>query len=243
MKLVNTAGLLAMLMVLTGCAAQAPVDPDAASRSSAAAKSPGQAIGDVNQLSLEEAMAKLEAAGVPYKVRVVGPEGTILTEPKAVSGKGKWKALGLLDGTSDSIVLSSEIRPGDGVKILVEPKIQPSFSPTATPTLATAATPTAAPTVTITYVITADGPISNTTFGNMVDGKMGQEQANDVSSPFTKEYVFTEEELSGAFDSFVVTAQAGEGATTISCQIMANGRELAKKQTSTGPYAVVMCSS
>ena len=96
--------------------------------------------------------------------------------------------------------------------------------------------------MTIKYVVTADGPISSTTFGNMVGGSVSTEQANGAPSPVSKEYFFPYDKVSGGFNSFSVTAQAGEGTTTITCQILRNGNEI-KKQTSTGPYAVVMCNS
>jgi hypothetical protein len=75
----------------------------------------------------------------------------------------------------------------------------------------------------------------------MIDGNMSTEQANDVASPFTKEYTFTQRQFEGDFRSFSVSAQAGTGTATISCQINVDEMKGAVK-TSTGPYAIVMCT-
>ncbi|BCW71868.1 hypothetical protein [Arthrobacter sp. NicSoilB8] len=91
-------------------------------------------------------------------------------------------------------------------------------------------------------MITADGPISSTTFGNSVGGRMNTEQASDVLSPFVKEYTYTQEMFMRKSHSFSVSAQAGEGATTISCQIKIDDNA-GPVNTSTGPYAVVMCTN
>ena len=121
--------------------------------------------------------------------------------------------------------------PGDEVRLIMEPMV-PKPSATA------AQTQTAG--ITISYVVTADGPISSTTFGNSLYGKLSTEQANGVSSPFQKDYFFPESQIERGYNTFGVTAQSGEGATTITCQILRNGVQTAK-QTSTGPYAVVSC--
>ncbi|MCF3139701.1 hypothetical protein LRQ04_10585 [Paenarthrobacter sp. AR 02] len=120
---------------------------------------------------------------------------------------------------------------GDEVRLIMEPMV-PKPSATAAPTQPAG--------ITISYVITADGPISSTTFGNSLYGKLSTEQANDVSSPFQKDYFFTESQIERGYNTFGVTAQSGEGATTITCQILRNGVQTAK-QTSTGPFAVVSC--
>lgn len=137
-----------------------------------------------------------------------------------------------------------------GIKVFLEsttsgatPETSPSIA--AAPTLDPEPTPTPTPEkpsgMTIKYVVTANGPILSTTFGNMIGGSMSTEQANDAASPVSKEYFFPYEDVSGGFNSFSVYAQAGEGTTTITCQILQNGKPI-KKQTSTGPYAVVMCN-
>jgi hypothetical protein len=177
-------------------------------------------------------MEKLDAAGITYEVRIQGQEGTIMKDPSAAAEKGRWKTLTLMDDTKGAFS-KDELKTGDSVQILVHPMVTPAATPTPTPTPLMRK---------ITYVITADGPILNATFGNTMDGGMSTEQANDVASPFTKEYTFTQAQLERAgFSVFSVSAQAGEGTTTISCQI--NLDEVAGPvKTSTGPYAIVMCT-
>lgn len=237
MKLLASAVAALLILANTGCAAPA----EAGGTSSSASEAPTETdiIGELNQLSLEEAMARLEAAGVGYQVRVQGPEGIHLDDPKAPSEQGKWKALGLIDASTEAIILSTGVAAGDFVKILAAPLVEPSetasLSPDSTPT------PEEPSGMTIKYVVTADGPISTSTFGNMVGGSLSTEQANDEVSPVTKEYFFPYEDVDDGFNSFSVTAQAGDGTTTISCEIFQNGKVI-KKQTSTGSYAVVRCN-
>lgn len=125
------------------------------------------------------------------------------------------------------------LKTGDSVEIIDMP--MDKSTPTAIPTS------TEPQTRKVTYLITADGPILNTTFGNMVNGKLCTEQANDVASPFAKEYTFDKWQFERDFRSLSVTAQAGEGTTTISCQINIDDVP-GPVNTSTGPYAVVMCT-
>lgn len=237
MKLLAPAAAAVLILAMVGCA---PPTPSSSTPSPAAETSiEPDPIGDVNQLSLEDTMAKLDAADVDYDVRVQGPEGTILADPTAASEAGKWKALGLIDHSTEAIILSSELQAGDVVKILVAPLVEPSdaasLSPESTPT------PEKPSGMTIKYIVTADGPISMSTFGNMIGGSLSTEQANDEVSPITKEYFFPYDDVDDGFNSFTVSAQAGEGTTTISCQILQNGKVI-KKQTSTGSYAVVSCN-
>ncbi|MFZ4893501.1 MmpS family transport accessory protein [Plantibacter sp. Mn2098] len=105
---------------------------------------------------------------------------------------------------------------------------------------ATPAVEEKATTNTVTYEVTSDGATGSVTYMTFNNGGVGQEQANDAPLPFTKEIALEDE---GAFATsiFSLTAQAAEGATTISCKITANG-EVVAEQTSTGEYAVVACS-
>jgi hypothetical protein len=183
---------------------------------------------DLRGDSLESAISELDAAGIKYVVRVPDRGGAVLASPEAE--KGIWKVLTLKETGGDFI--AGEISTGASVEILATAINRVPTQPTQTPTQPT--------TTKVTYTVTSDGPISNTTFGNSLRGNLNTEQANDVSSPFTKEYVF-DRITDFSFTSFSVVAQAGEGATTISCQISIDGN-VGKVQTSTGPYAVVSCS-
>lgn len=183
---------------------------------------------DLRGDSLESATAELDAAGIKYVVRIPDRGGAVLASPE--TEKGIWKVLTLTETEGDFI--AGEISTGASVEILATAINRVPAKPTPTPTQPT--------TTKVTYIVTSDGPISNTTFGNSLRGNLNTEQANDVSSPFTKEYVF-DRITDFSFTSFSVIAQAGEGATTISCQIGIDGN-MGKVQTSTGPYAVVSCS-
>lgn len=229
MKILAAAAAAVLALSLAGCSSPAS---SGAATATTAAETKTVVARDVSLTSLEFAMFTLDAAGIDYEVRVQGPEATILKDPKGPADKGKWKVLMLVDDTKGA--MSKEIlRSGDFVQVLVMPMVRPSPTPTPTPTMP--------PDRKITYTITADGPILSTTFGNMISGKLSTEQANDVPSPFIKEYTFSQSQFERDFRGFSVTAQAGEGTTTISCQISIDDVE-GPMNTSTGPYAVVMCT-
>ncbi|MGW5219926.1 MmpS family transport accessory protein [Nocardia sp. NPDC004085] len=90
--------------------------------------------------------------------------------------------------------------------------------------------------VAMTYEVTSDGPrAANISYSS--SGDSGNiEQANQQPLPWTKDVTVT-----GFIKTVSVTAQAGEGATTITCKIREGDKTIAE-QTSTGPYAVVTCS-
>lgn len=95
---------------------------------------------------------------------------------------------------------------------------------------------------TVSYVVEADGPIGVITYTNWIDNQMGQEQAADMYGPVTKDYKFKASSFESRYGiwSLGVSAQAGAGTSSITCRILMDGREIAK-QTSTGPYSIVMC--
>jgi hypothetical protein len=89
---------------------------------------------------------------------------------------------------------------------------------------------------TVTYEVTSDGPrANNISYSSGGDG-VNIEQANQQALPWTKEVTVT-----GFLKTVSLTAQADEGATTITCKIR-EGDKIIAEQTSTGPYAVVSCS-
>lgn len=157
------------------------------------------------------------------------------TEPKKKSRKlWLWIILAIVA----VFILAQLAGGGDDVEATA------SSDPTAQSSEA-AAQPTEAPADTgrtVTYEVTSDAvTATSVTFTTMDDGEMGQEQATEATLPLTKEVQIGK---AGAFslDSFGVSAQAGPDATTISCKITVDG-EVVAEQTSTGPYAMVMCNS
>lgn len=220
---------IALSFLLAGCAS---AQPESAGASSAASESPSPAEREVlsaetlHGLDLDYAQGQLTDKGVAYTVWNEG--GTRLDgNPQEPLAGDAWFVIGTEPAGLDP-------GPGDEVKVIVRQRTsEPSPAPSESAT-----TPVGRK---ITYVVTADGPILVTTFGNTIGGRLSTEQANDVRSPFKKEYFFTESELSGGFNHLSVTAQAGEGTTKISCQILSDGTEMTKN-TSTGPYAIVMCT-
>ncbi|WP_280418801.1 MmpS family transport accessory protein [Nocardia carnea] len=90
--------------------------------------------------------------------------------------------------------------------------------------------------IAVTYEVTSDGPqASNISYSSGGDG-VNTEQANQQPLPWTKEVTVT-----GFIKSVTLTAQADEGASTITCRIL-EGDEVIAEQTSTGPFAAVSCS-
>jgi hypothetical protein len=217
MKIPAAAAVLLLALTLAGCSS-ADAKPAAPAT---------MASDDLRNQSLYEITQKLDAMNVDYTFTVMGSPGMQIGP---VTEKTAWRPVAFT-GTEVA-------RRGGKVEILIAPKEfppNPPSTPTPTPT------PTAEPTRTITYVVTADGPILNTTFGNrLYRGSLSTEQANDVRSPFIKEYTFTMSQLQDSF--FSVSAQAGQGTTTISCQINVDEVKGPVK-TSTGPYAIVMCTN
>jgi hypothetical protein len=123
------------------------------------------------------------------------------------------------------------------------PIITSTPTPTVTPTPTPTPSPTPPPTTTVTYRVETDGTIGVITYGNFIDGQMGSEQAADeVAGPVEKTYTFPGHIFdTRGFTSLDVTAQAGAGSHSITCQILLDGREVSK-HTSTGAFAVVDCS-
>ena len=105
------------------------------------------------------------------------------------------------------------------------------------PTKATSAKHTAV------YKVTSKGGkvAGNVTYMTITGGKVGQEQATNAKLPWTKKVKLAG---TGAFDynGLTLVAQAGAGAKSISCQILVDGKSVAK-QKSTGEYAVVTCNA
>ena len=87
----------------------------------------------------------------------------------------------------------------------------------------------------LTYTVTSDGGISSVTYGT---ANFNQAQDTNVQGS-----TWSKSLPQGAEPRYpVVVAQAGEGATTISCKIAVGG-EVKTEQTSHGQYAVVTCSA
>lgn len=101
--------------------------------------------------------------------------------------------------------------------------------------------PAAAATRTVHYEVTSDGKTLGTvTYLTVNNGQSSQAQDNATAAPWSKDIEIKDE---GLFTSsiFSLVAQAGEGATTITCKITADGKTI-QESTSTGPYAVATCS-
>jgi hypothetical protein len=92
---------------------------------------------------------------------------------------------------------------------------------------------------TVIYKVTSDGRTAESvTYLNINgDGTSGEEQANGAKLPWAKTV-----KGKGDFSSYTLTAQAGDGAKKISCQITVDGKVKAQ-QISTGQFAVVSCSA
>lgn len=97
----------------------------------------------------------------------------------------------------------------------------------------------------VKYIVEADGPIGLITYTNFIGNKMGQEQATEeVWGLVEKAYEFASSDFETRYGiwSLGVSAQAGAGTASVTCRIMLDGREISK-QTSTGPYALVICNA
>ena len=94
----------------------------------------------------------------------------------------------------------------------------------------------------VAYSVTSDAQTAQSiTYSTLTGGKVGTEQATGAAVPFSKELDL---QRGGAFDiqSFSLAAQAAQTASTISCTITVNGKQVST-QTSTGAFAVVTCSA
>lgn len=90
----------------------------------------------------------------------------------------------------------------------------------------------------ITYEVSGSGTAGNITY--VKDDKMGMEQVNGTSLPWTKDVTFDGGVLT--FQPLSLVAQSGSGGNgEISCRILRNGEEITSS-TSSGPYAVVSCN-
>lgn len=99
-------------------------------------------------------------------------------------------------------------------------------------------------TKTVTYVVESDAPIGVITYTTFINGQMGQEQASDqAAGTIKKDYTYPLRYFDGSgLVSLGVGAQAGAGATSITCRVLIDGQERIAK-TSTGPYTVVSCNT
>ncbi|MBN9209373.1 MAG: hypothetical protein J0H96_12005 [Microbacterium ginsengisoli] len=118
-----------------------------------------------------------------------------------------------------------------------------SYSPTP---IATATTPTGDSTAaaggkTVRYEVTSDATITNVSYLTITANGSGQESATDAPAPFVKEITIPSSDTAFDYKGFTLVAQAGAGATTISCKITFDGQVIAE-QTSTGQYSVVTCN-
>jgi len=91
----------------------------------------------------------------------------------------------------------------------------------------------------ITYEVSGTGGAGSITY--MKDENFGQEQANGVALPWTKDITFDSGVLSFQPLSLVAQSDSG-GSDEITCRILRNGEEITSS-TSSGPYAVVSCSA
>lgn len=241
MKILALAAAAATALVLAGCGSPAgsPADTGTASASASAVstdeRKPPMSSDTLIGQDWSTARDLLIDVGAQYSIWAGDEE--MVDSPV---GSEDWQVVRVEPSTPD-------VARYPGIKVFVE-SVPAGTAPETTPSISASPTPTPTPTpekpsgMTIKYVVTANGPILNTTFGNMIGGSMSTEQANGAASPVSKEYFFPYEDVAGGFNSFSVYAQAGEGTTTITCQILQNGKPI-KKQTSTGAYAVVMCNS
>jgi len=113
--------------------------------------------------------------------------------------------------------------------------------PTETAPEDTASSAPAAASRTVHYEVTSDGAtLQSVTYLTLNNGQTSQQQDNQTAAPWSKDIAIEDD---GLFTSsvFSLVAQAGEGATTITCKITADGKTI-QESTSTGPYAVATCS-
>ncbi|MEU1550936.1 MmpS family transport accessory protein [Nocardia sp. NPDC005745] len=90
--------------------------------------------------------------------------------------------------------------------------------------------------VVVKYEVTSDGPTAGNITYTTGDASGNISQANDQALPWSMDTTVT-----GYVKVVSLSAQAGEGGTTISCKIT-EGDTVISEQTSTGPYAIASCS-
>jgi LytS/YehU family sensor histidine kinase len=93
----------------------------------------------------------------------------------------------------------------------------------------------------VTYEITSDGKTaSSVTYATFDANGGGTKQATDAALPFKVDVKLADASIFST-SIYSLVAQAGDGATTITCKVLHNGKEISSN-TSTGAYAVVTCS-
>jgi MmpS family membrane protein len=91
---------------------------------------------------------------------------------------------------------------------------------------------------TVIYRVDGDSTTADVTYFSINgDGSSGSAQEPGANVPFTKTV-----SAQGDLSVYSVNAQVGQGGTTVSCSITVDGVVKAK-QTSTGAFAVVICSA
>ena len=94
--------------------------------------------------------------------------------------------------------------------------------------------------ISLVYEVTSDAPTAgNVTYSSFGTASDGVQQATDAPLPWS----VTEEVRTGGdfeFNSYSLTAQASDVATTITCRITLDGAVISEN-TSTGAYAIASC--
>ncbi|HSP75847.1 MAG TPA: hypothetical protein VLO31_06505 [Cryobacterium sp.] len=95
--------------------------------------------------------------------------------------------------------------------------------------------------VSLVYEVTGDSTDASVSYSTYTDGSYGSEMSTGQALPFTKEMIV---KAGGDFDfsSFTLTANNGATGADITCRITRDG-EVISEQTSTGAYAMALCSS
>jgi hypothetical protein len=98
--------------------------------------------------------------------------------------------------------------------------------------------------VKVVYTLESDAPTMLATYATASGGSIGQQQDNNVKSPWTKTITAKDSfaksfVLSGVMNPVTT---GGKDGTKITCRITVDGKKVAE-QTSTGQYASVTCTA
>lgn len=94
----------------------------------------------------------------------------------------------------------------------------------------------------VVYEITGDGGSANVSYSSWADGEFGSQSANGAPLPWSQtETIEVAKNSTFDFTSLTLSATGNEATTTLTCKITVDG-EVVSENTSTGAYALVMCS-
>lgn len=94
---------------------------------------------------------------------------------------------------------------------------------------------------TVVYEVTGDGTATSISYSTYDNGSFGSQSANGAALPWSSTQTIADTGSVFDLSALTVTAMGSAETTTLTCKISVNG-EVVSEKTSTGSFAMVICS-